>query len=469
MKLTAKPGAALAGLLMLAAGLSVQAAVAPAASAATGSYPFTNAVCQSATDTFAGVQYCAGSDWALNGRIFDPNYGGYAYRNCTDWVAYRLKTKNGYTMPSSIGDASAWGAYFTKHGLAPNTTPAVGAIAWDYHAGADHVAYVEAVNGSQVTISEYNEGLDPRKAFNPAKGQYWTSGAYDTRVVASSAFKYIHVKDIPQTLSAQPTSLKGSMSSTSAALTWTETSGNVASFVSQYRIGSGSWTAGPSVGANARSMTVTGLKASTTYTFQVGARNAVGTHWSAYFTSKTAAQPTQTPPPPAYHAGRQVRVASQATGGDSGHTGPNNDYLAGPLRSANSPLWIVCYVNGQQIKGPYDTTPMWDLSDDGYYYSDAWLYTGTNGAAVPACALKTVTIASQATGGVSGHQGPGNQYKAGPNHAKSTPITIACYVTGQQITGPYDTTTMWDLSTDGYYYTDAWLYTGTNGAAVPHC
>ena len=32
-----------------------------------------------------------------------------------------------------------------------------------------------------------------------------------------------------------------------------------------------------------------------------------------------------------------------------------------------------------------DTTPIWDLSDDGYWYSDAWLYTGTNGAAVPPC------------------------------------------------------------------------------------
>ena len=46
---------------------------------------------------------------------------------------------------------------------------------------------------------------------------------------------------------------------------------------------------------------------------------------------------------------------------------------------------IVCYVNGQSIQGPYDTTPIWDLGDDGYYYTDAWLYTGTNGPAVPAC------------------------------------------------------------------------------------
>ena len=265
-----------------------------------------------------------------------------------------------------------------------------------------------------------------------------------------------------QALPAEPTGASASLSSTSAALTWTDNSDNETSFVTQYQpTGSSTWIAGPSVGANVTSVTVTGLSPSTRYTFQVGARNSVGTHWSAYFFGSTAAQPP-------YHAGRQVAIASQASGGVSGHTGPGNSYSAGPTRPANSPLWIVCYVNGQSIKGPYDTTAIWDLSDDGYYYTDAWLYTGTNGPAVPACAPKTVTIASQATGGVSGHTGPGNSYATGPNHAASTPITIVCYVTGQSIKGPYDTTAIWDLS-DGYYYTDAWLYTGTNGPAVPAC
>ena len=364
--------AALAGLFLLAASLSVQAVVAPTALAATGGYPFTNAVCQSATDTVAGVQYCEGSDWALNGKIYDSSYSGYAYRNCTDWVAYRLKTKNGYTMPSGIGDASAWGAYFAKHGIAPNTTPSVGAIAWE--ADGDHVAYVEAVNGNQVTISEYNEHVDPHKKFDPATGQYWTNGAYDTRIVTSSAFEYIHVK--------------------------------------------------------------------------------------------TPTTPT-TPAP--YHAGRQVTIDKHATGGVSGHKGPANSYATGSTHPANSTLWIVCYVNGQSIKGPYDTTTIWDLSDDGYYYTDAWLYTGINGPAVPRCALKTVTVDKHATGGVSGHKGPANSYATGPTRAKNTSITIACYVNGQSIKGPYDTTTIWDLANDGYYYTDAWLYTGTNGAAVPRC
>jgi surface antigen len=196
-----------------------------------------------------------------------------------------------------------------------------------------------------------------------------------------------------------------------------------------------------------------------------------GSGWPTAFIHIKDVPQTATPPAPpsGYHAGRQVTIDKHATGGVSGHKGPGNSYAVGPTRPANSALWIVCYVTGQSIKGPYDTTAMWDLSDDGYYYTDAWLYTGTNGAAVPKCAPKTVTVAKQATGGVSGHKGPGNSYAAGPTHAANTPVTIFCYVTGQSIKGPYDTTAMWDLSNDGYYYTDAWLYTGTNGAAVPHC
>ena len=277
---------------------------------------------------------------------------------------------------------------------------------------------------------------------------------------------------VPPALPAQPTSPSvTSTSASSATLTWTDASNNETGFVSQYRIGSGSWIGGPSVGANVTSMTVNGLNPGTTYTFQVGAQNLAGTHWSAYVTGVTAATPPPPPPPPpsSYHAGRQVTIDSHATGGVSGHTGPDNSYATGPTRATNSAIWIVCYVNGQSITGPYNTTTIWDLSDDGYYYTDAWIYTGTNGAAVPACAARTVTIDSHATGGVSGHAGPDNSYATGPTRATNSAITIVCYVDGQAITGPYDTTTIWDLSNDGYYYTDAWIYTGTNGAAVPHC
>jgi surface antigen len=287
-------------------------------------------------------------------------------------------------------------------------------------------------------------------------------GAHNSAGTHWSAYFYGWTQALP----GEPTGGAAAMGATTATLTWQDNSNNENGFYTQYQVtGATSWTAGPSVGPNVTSVTIPGLSPSTKYTFQVGAENSVGTHWSAYFYGQTAAQA----PPPAYHAGRQVSIDSHATGGVSGHTGPGNSYAAGPTRPVNSAIWIVCYVNGQSITGPYNTTTIWDLSDDGYYYTDAWLYTGTNGAAVPPCALRTVTIDSHATGGVSGHTGPGNAYAAGPTHAANTQITIACYVDGQSITGPYNTTTIWDLAVGGYYYTDAWLYTGTNGAAVPHC
>ena len=114
-----------------------------------------------------------------------------------------------------------------------------------------------------------------------------------------------------------------------------------------------------------------------------------GAHWfldsislSVPF-NQSASAPT--PAPTGYNTGREVTVVTQATGGDSGHTGPANSYPAGPTHAAGSPIYIVCYVNGQSISGPYGTGAAWDLSSDGYYYSDAWLWTDSNGPVVPEC------------------------------------------------------------------------------------
>jgi surface antigen len=158
------------------------------AAASTGGYPWASATCQTSPLTYHGVQYCPNDNWVYNSNLYDT--WGYAYRNCTSWVAWRLSTNNGYTMPRAIGDARAWGPYFTAHGHAPNNTPAPGAIAWE--PDGNHVAYVESVSagGSQVTISEYNEHYYP--------GQVNTGdGLYDIRTVPSGDFEYIHVKDLP--------------------------------------------------------------------------------------------------------------------------------------------------------------------------------------------------------------------------------------------------------------------------------
>jgi hypothetical protein len=342
---------------------------------------------------------------------------------------------------------------------------------------AGHAAVVSQVTASDaITFVNQNTPYADRFSSGQLSGGKLTMTGWASKFVPIGA---IHAPRLSRP--AQPANARvTATTATSATLSWTDTSYNETGFLAQYKIGSGSWVARQSVGANQTSMTITGLKANTKYTFQVGSTNSAGTNWGPYFygsTAKTASAPPPPPPPPPapgpYHTGKQVSVDKYATGGDSGHTGPGNNYLAGPLHQANSALWIVCYVNGQSITNSHynDTTPIWDLATDGYYYSDAWLFTGTNGAAVPPCHLKTVSVDKYATGGDSGHTGPGNNYSAGPLHAANTPITIACYVNGQSITNSHynDTTPIWDLATDGYYYSDAWLFTGTNGAAVPPC
>ena len=115
---------------------------------------------------------------------------GYNYRNCTDFVAWRLHSRNGFNLPGGIGDASAWGLWAqdanrgpgAPHAIYPvNMTPAVGAVAWFSSEG--HVAWVESVNSNNtVTIEEYNY---------PGG-----SGAWNSRTIATnSANGYIHFKD----------------------------------------------------------------------------------------------------------------------------------------------------------------------------------------------------------------------------------------------------------------------------------
>lgn len=92
---------------------------------------------------------------------------------------------------------------------------------------------------------------------------------------------------------AQPSPVSiGTVTDTSVVLKWSDKSNNETSFKTQYSTDGGkTWKAGPSAGKNATSKTITGLKASTKYTFQVGASNNKGTKWSAYVTATTKKKP----------------------------------------------------------------------------------------------------------------------------------------------------------------------------------
>jgi len=110
----------------------------------------------------------AGDDYPwpyANGGLSPLNY---FYRQCVDFVAWRLNRDAGtptapyrYTwsnLTPTGGNASQWKYAWESHGWPMSTTPVQGAVAWFT---GNHVAYVKAVNADgSVELEEYNWGND---------------------------------------------------------------------------------------------------------------------------------------------------------------------------------------------------------------------------------------------------------------------------------------------------------------------
>jgi peptidoglycan DL-endopeptidase CwlO len=105
----------------------------------------------------------AGDDypWRTAGYGLSPL--NYYYRQCVDFVAWRLNRDQGVTsapwkwtwstLTPNGGDASQWEKAWIAHGWTTSATPVVGSVAWFV---GDHVAYVHSIDGDNVTIEEYN-------------------------------------------------------------------------------------------------------------------------------------------------------------------------------------------------------------------------------------------------------------------------------------------------------------------------
>lgn len=118
-----------------------------------GGYPWGLAPC---VHTGQVEGSCYNYDWGVNGNPWNWSLGGYGYRNCTDWVAYRVKV-DGKHVPSGLGNAKLWDDRAPSYGLTVSSTPRVGAAAVSNSGYYGHVMYVESVNGDgSIVVSDYN-------------------------------------------------------------------------------------------------------------------------------------------------------------------------------------------------------------------------------------------------------------------------------------------------------------------------
>jgi len=119
-----------------------------------GGYPWGTAVC---IHTGKVDGRCSNYDWSVNGQIYNWTTGGYGYRNCTDWVSFRVKQATGRYAPAGLGNANTWDDRGPGYGFAVSSTPRQGAAAVSNSGYYGHVMYVEAVyDDGSILVSDYN-------------------------------------------------------------------------------------------------------------------------------------------------------------------------------------------------------------------------------------------------------------------------------------------------------------------------
>lgn len=133
----------------------------------------------------ADSRLCVGYESCAASSLTDGSYGAhagaswwgmYAGHNCTNYVAYRMAVAGVAAPAYRLGNAESWGPAAAAHGVPVDDVPTVGAVAW-WSSGAGgvsragHVAYVQAVSATSITISEDS----------------YPSGPFDYRVIPTSS------------------------------------------------------------------------------------------------------------------------------------------------------------------------------------------------------------------------------------------------------------------------------------------
>lgn len=169
----------------------------------TGSSKDSAGICADAANPFAVVgSVVRGDDYPhRNMPIYTQNPKGYYYRECVDFVAWRLSQQVPAGTPAStylgLGNAVTWKDNLVARGYKADKTPSVGAVMWWGAFAGDatmssgkwgHVAIVsEVMSNGSIVVEQYNAAP--------------LEHAYSTKVLPPSYFDdpgiyFVHVADI---------------------------------------------------------------------------------------------------------------------------------------------------------------------------------------------------------------------------------------------------------------------------------
>jgi|GEM_PF-1062932 len=154
--------------LSLATGaITGEAVIGPqVARAESGSYPDADKPCVAMGDAQYGETdgsgyWCDGYQWGILSSGAQNSSRGYGYRNCTDWVAWRIPELVQKSVPRGWGDAKNWDDKATTAKYTVDDTPEPGDIAVWESGTYGHVEVVESVNSDgTANTSGYNKHRD---------------------------------------------------------------------------------------------------------------------------------------------------------------------------------------------------------------------------------------------------------------------------------------------------------------------
>ncbi|MHA5054496.1 SH3 domain-containing protein [Streptomyces sp. SD15] len=70
---------------------------------------------------------------------------------------------------------------------------------------------------------------------------------------------------------------------------------------------------------------------------------------------------------------------------------------------------------------------------------------------------------------VNVRSGPGTGYRIVRVLPEGSHVPIICQRSGESVSGPYGTTSIWDNIANGEYVADAYVKTGSDGYVAPRC